>query len=531
MPENFAPRPPFASSRSTPPSSTKPGSSVRIRVVSGLAVIIVAFAGLTLYSITLHRSTVDDIGLINSSYLPLTLGTAEIRSTQLVFNTLLDRLADNPNQSVTREWIDAARRFRPATLRRLRAIVDKTLEKDIPDEEAAFISEMGRRLVEVERRYLANESKFQELYGLMSTGKNDEARHHIEGLKRVERLLDRVLEGVRVEVETHITELAEAAQSEGERANLGLAILTGATFLVAVLVIVSTNRLLGPLKTLQLAVARVARGEVNTHLTVGSDDEIGALARGFNRMTDALAERDQMLIRSERLATAGKMAAQVTHEIRNPLSSLGLNVELLEDELTELPEASEAKDLLRAMQDEIERLTGITESYLRFARLPVPNPRFDDIGAVVKAALAFMETEIGEADVHICDLIDEDIGPVYFDTNQIRQALVNLIRNAREAMPEGGVLTVTAHAVDDAVEVSVADTGPGVSAEHLGQIFDSFFSTKSSGTGLGLPLVRQICLAHGGDVRYETDGEAGARFVISLPRQRDTEPPENEDTQ
>lgn len=530
MPLSSAARKAQRSSRSAPPPPTKPSSSVRIRVVSGLFVIMVAFAGLTVYSITLHRSTVDDIGLINGSYLPLTLGTAEIRSTQLVFNTLLDRLADNLNQSVTREWIDAARRFRPATLRKLRAIVEDTLEKDIPEEEASFIAEMGRRLVEVESRYLANESKFQELYSLMSTGKTDEARAHIEGLKRVERLLDRVLEGVRVDVETHITELAESAQAEGERANLGLAILAGATFFVAVLVILSTNRLLVPLKTLQIAVDRVARGEVDTHIFVRSDDEIGALARGFNRMTEALAERDQMLIRSERLATAGKMAAQVTHEIRNPLSSLGLNVELLEDELTELPEGSEAKDLLFAMQDEIERLTGITESYLRFARLPEPNPRFDNIGVVVKNALDFMETEIGEADVDIQALIDDDIGLVYFDNNQIRQALVNLIRNAREAMPTGGVLTVTARTAEEAVEICVADTGPGVSPEHLDHIFDSFFSTKSSGTGLGLALVRQICLAHGGNIRYETNCDGGACFIISLPRPKETEPSEQEDT-
>ncbi|MDJ0762327.1 MAG: ATP-binding protein [Myxococcota bacterium] len=497
-------------------------SSVRYRVLAGLVVILIAFASLTGYSIVLHRNTVATIGLVNTVYLPLTHGTAEIKSMQLIFNTLMDRLADNPNESVTREWIDAWRRFRPSELDRLIRVVLDTLEQHIPSEETAFLFEMKDRLLDVRSRYIENESEFQKLYDLMDSGHIDDARIQIEGLKRVERDLDKVLRGIGEAVGRHITDLGEAAEQDGDRATWILSLLTLVTLIGAGAVIVSTNRLLAPLKTLEKAVARVAKGNLQTHIDLKGHDEISALATGFNRMTQALADRDQMLIRSERLATAGKMAAQVTHEIRNPLSSLGLNAELLEEELALNAEQgekdnSEAKTLLNAMQDEIERLTGITESYLRFARLPSPEPTFDDLNDAVKTALEFMRGEISECGIAINTDLSPTLGPVLFDRGQIRQALTNLFRNACEAMQDGGILVVGTQRQGDWIELSVTDTGPGVPEDAVDHIFDAFYSTKSSGTGLGLPLVRQICLAHGGEIRYESTAEQGSRFVIALP--------------
>ena len=492
-------------------------SSVRRRVVAGLAAIVVAFSALTAYSVILHRRTVAKTDLINRSYLPLTLGTSEIRATQLVFNTMMDRLADDINQSVTRGWINAARRYRPSTLHRLTEITDEALASDISKDEAEFLEEIKNRLVEVERRYSENESRFEELYSLMDTGRIDEARLQIEGLKRVERMMDRVLAGIGDEVSLHVTFLAEEAEADEARATWALGILTLAAALMAIGVIVSTNRLLVPLKTLQNAVARVAKGDLSARTDLGRNDEIGALGAGFNKMTEALVDRDRMLIRSERLSTAGKMAAQVTHEIRNPLSSLRLNAELLEEELSENSESDESRALLKAMQDEIERLTGITESYLSFARLPQPKAEFDDLNAVVEAAVDFMRGEITEHRIDVDLRLAANLEQMPFDRGQIRQALVNLLRNACEAMPEGGSLSVETRKNGSAVELVVEDTGDGVPTDAMDQIFESFYSLKSGGTGLGLPLVRQICLAHGGDVRCDKTGKSGSTFVISLP--------------
>ena len=229
-----------------------------------------------------------------------------------------------------------------------------------------------------------------------------------------------------------------------------------------------------------------------------------------------------MLIQSERLATAGKMAAQVTHEIRNPLSSLGLNAELLEEELSLKSSTDEARALLKAMQDEIDRLTKITESYLRYSRLPSPEPKLDDLNDTVAAALEFMKEEIREHGISVEMALADDLEWVFIDRAQIRQALANLLRNACEAMIEGGGLTVRTLAQDETVEIHIQDTGSGVPQDAADHIFESFFSTKSSGTGLGLPLVRQICVAHGGDARLERTGASGSLFVIALPRVKPT---------
>ncbi len=493
-------------------------TSVRYRVVAGLTVIMLSFALLTVYSIYLHRRTVAKVEIINSSYLPLTLGVSEMHATQKVFNTMMDRLPDDSNQSVTRDWIDAARRYRPSALRQLVALINRTLKRDISAGDAAFLKQIRRRLARVTQRYGQNENSFQELYDLMDTGRIDEARVNIEGLKRVERQLNRVLSGIGVEVSQHITDLAEEAQYDGTRATLGLGLLTLAALLISGIVIISTNRLLVPLKTLLKAVEKVARGELQTQIALKRPDEIGALATGFNKMTEALAERDEMLIRSERLATVGKMAAQVTHEIRNPLSSLGLNAELLDEELTAGSDPSEARALIQAMQDEIERLTGITESYLRYARLPPPEPSFDDLNGLVTAAVDFMKNELAERRIQVEFDLAPNLESLLFDRGQIRQALVNLLRNACEAMPDGGIIRTSTRSNGRMVELAVTDSGQGIPAEALDQIFESFYSLKSSGTGLGLPLVRQICLAHGGAVRCEQTGTDGSTFVIALPK-------------
>jgi two-component system, NtrC family, sensor kinase len=501
-----------------------PRSSVRIRVLAGLVLIMIVFSGLTIYSIFLHQRTVEKIGLINSSYLPLILGTSEISANQVIFNVFLDRLADDPNQSVTREWIDAARRFRPSTLRRLaRTITSKLKKKNIPQDEARFLFEMRKRLRQVVKRYLDSESKFQKLYELMDTGRIDEARVHIEGLKRAERNMNRVLSGIGEDVENHITELADEAAWDGARATWGLGLLTLAGILIAVVLLISTNHMLAPLRALTTAVGKVARGNLQTRIDIANNDELGALAAGFNRMTEALIERDQMLIRSERLATAGKMAAQVTHEIRNPLSSLGLNAELLDEELGANVDKNEARTLLRAMQDEIERLTGITESYLRFARMPTAKPDFNDLNVTVESVLDFMKNEINEHKIAIQTDLDKQLSPVLFDRAQIKQALTNLVRNACEAMPDGGTLTLGTMATKNAVELTVKDTGIGIADNALESIYKSFYSTKSSGTGLGLPLVRQICLAHGGDVHCDNHSKQGTTFIITIPRPQASE--------
>lgn len=234
-------------------------------------------------------------------------------------------------------------------------------------------------------------------------------------------------------------------------------------------------------------------------------------------VTEELAT-EARLLQTERLAAIGKMAAHVTHEVRNPLSSIGLNVEMLEDELG--PEATEARQLMQAIQKEIDRLAGITEEYLRLARLPRPNLEAEDLRELLLSLAAFVEREMAAAGIRLELSIVEELPEVAMDEPQLRQALLNLLRNARESMPEGGVIRVVAEIHDEGIEVSIADEGSGIDAAERDRIFDLFFTTKSFGTGLGLPLTQQVVAAHGGTIRCETAGERGTRFVLWLPAQQ-----------
>ncbi len=218
------------------------------------------------------------------------------------------------------------------------------------------------------------------------------------------------------------------------------------------------------------------------------------------------------LIQTERLAAIGRMAAHVTHEVRNPLSSIGLNVEMLEEELEQPP--AEAKSLLRSIQREIDRLTEITEEYLRLARLPVPRLEPERLGEIVEEVGRFVARELETSGLGLTVDVEPDLPLVAADESQIRQALLNLLRNAKDAMPERGDVTLSARRVSNGLEIAVRDHGEGIAAEARLHIFDLFYSTKDRGTGLGLPLTQQIVSAHGGTIRCEDAEGGGTVFTM-----------------
>jgi signal transduction histidine kinase len=211
------------------------------------------------------------------------------------------------------------------------------------------------------------------------------------------------------------------------------------------------------------------------------------------------------------------MAAHVTHEIRNPLSSIGLNIELLEEELAKDRTRSEPLLLLSAIAREVERLGMLSEEYLRVARLPSPRMEAEDIATTAREVVAFARPEIERAGCTVSLRVDDDLPPALFDEAQIRQALVNLLRNAREAMPDGGPIDVRVLADGMSVAIDVDDRGGGIPGEIRARVFDPFFSTKGEGTGLGLAISRQIVEAHGGSIACEAREGGGTRFRITLP--------------
>jgi len=308
--------------------------------------------------------------------------------------------------------------------------------------------------------------------------------------------------------------------SDDEETALSVAIMLGAAGLaVALAVFLFTLRTLRPLGVLRRRARQVAEGEYTQRTGVTSHDEIGDLAREFDAMADAIQEREQRLIRSERLATVGRMAAQIAHEVRNPLSSIGLNAELLGDELS--TEADEARRMVASIIGEVDRLTEITETYLRFTRLPRPKLEREDLGSLVASVVAMGRGEIVQEGITLDVDIALNLPELPADEAQLRQALINLVRNAREALASAPTKRLGISVVNDrpsgCLLIRVSDSGAGIDQHDLGKIFDPFFSTKAQGTGLGLALVQQIVVDHGGRIDVDSVPGRGTTFTLAFP--------------
>jgi two-component system, NtrC family, sensor kinase len=314
------------------------------------------------------------------------------------------------------------------------------------------------------------------------------------------------------------------AQVEAERLTLGLTLVTT---VLGVLVTIGVFLTLRPLRRLSDRVRNLGRGDWTQRVELPQSrrgDEVAQLATEFNLMAAALEERERRLLRGERLAAAGQLAAQITHEIRNPLSSVGLNVELLEDELHDA--SPEALHLLAEITKEVDRLTAITEDYLSFARRPRPELGRLDLAAELLSLLEFMRPELEAAGVALTTDLEERI-EVLGDSNQLRQAFMNLLRNAleaaldEEAAQDGRIprVSVTLRCKDGRASVVVQDNGPGISLSpnELDRIFEAFYTSKARGTGLGLPTVQGIAADHDGTVRVASTGPMGTEFEVVLP--------------
>ena len=310
--------------------------------------------------------------------------------------------------------------------------------------------------------------------------------------------------------------------SDDEETALSMAIVLGAAGLaVAGAALLFTLRTLKPLGMLRAHARQLGGGDYGQRMGVTSQDEIGDLAREFDAMAAAIQEREQRLIRSERLATVGRMAAQIAHEVRNPLSSIGLNAELLGDELVD--RGDEPRKLIASIISEVDRLTEITETYLRFARLPRPKLERESLADIVTSVIDMARGELAQDRVALSVDVAAGLPDVAADEAQLRQALINLMRNAREAMsmstPDSGKrLEISVREQPPGqIALRVSDSGPGIGGADISKIFDPFFSTKERGTGLGLALVHQIVVDHGGRIEVASPPGSGATFTLTFP--------------
>ncbi|MCP4499743.1 MAG: HAMP domain-containing protein [Deltaproteobacteria bacterium] len=228
----------------------------------------------------------------------------------------------------------------------------------------------------------------------------------------------------------------------------------------------------------------------------------------------------EQLLESERLAAIGRLAAQITHEIRNPLSSVALNIELLGDDIPYLPteRQAEMRSILDAVGGEVERLTQITEGYLRFARLPGTRLQDGDVGDVLADLVAFSQKEAALSEVMLELNVEEGLPKVPHDPARLRQALLNLLKNGLEATGAGGTVRLSVRADGkDFVQVKIDDSGTGFNDDTKENLFVPFFTTKEGGTGLGLTVAKEIIEEHGGEISIHNSVLGGASLRVHLP--------------
>jgi nitrogen fixation/metabolism regulation signal transduction histidine kinase len=295
----------------------------------------------------------------------------------------------------------------------------------------------------------------------------------------------------------------------------------GAGILVAVLASLwFAARVTRPVELLAEAARRVAAGDLGAKVEVESSDELGELAASFNRMTEDLVEQKDRTLQAERVAAWRELARRLAHELKNPLFPLQVTVENLMRAKQKSPEMFEEvfHEGPATLLAEIDNLKTIIGRFSEFSKMPQPQRRPTQVNDVVRSVLRVFHAQLQEENrivVHteLADALPE----ISADPDLLHRALQNLVLNAIDAMPQGGELTIRTATLGDRVEISVSDTGSGLTPEECERLFTPYYTTKQHGTGLGLAIVQSVVSDHGGKISVESAKETGTTFRIELP--------------
>ena len=344
-------------------------------------------------------------------------------------------------------------------------------------------------------------------------------------------------------------------ESQYSAVKVDMAVLLSFVLLLSGLVGVSMAGFLGkklaqPIKELELLARRVAAGERNVQSSIESRDEIGDLAGRFNDMSRSLVEREdsiielnrnleekvqlrtaeleeknrllvqtrEELLRVEKLAAIGELAAGVAHEINNPMAIIRGNTELLQ---LSVPEDASNREEVDTIFQQVKRVERIVSNLLKFARREQMEHGTVRLNDLLHEIVGQIGHQVSLDGIRVVEHYSEAVASVEGDGDQLRQGFTNLGLNGVQSMPEGGVLTIRSGPVENAdlYEVKVSDTGVGIALENLRQVFNPFYTTKSSGTGLGLSVTYGIVREHGGCIDVESVPGSGSTFSVILPRE------------
>lgn len=232
---------------------------------------------------------------------------------------------------------------------------------------------------------------------------------------------------------------------------------------------------------------------------------------------DETAER---IKRTERLAFLGTLAGGLAHEIRNPLSTLKVNLELLKEdwEKAETPKEQKAYKKILLLLQEVSRLEDILADFLKYAGKYILNLEQHHLNNLLDEVLDLMQEDLAKQHIRLLKYYNNSLPIMKLDNKLIKQAFLNIIKNACEAMPRGGELMIKTSCPDkETVQIDIIDTGEGIPSDIIDKIFDAYFSTKKTGTGLGLAITKRIIEEHNGSIEVISEPHKGSYFIIRLP--------------
>ena len=230
-----------------------------------------------------------------------------------------------------------------------------------------------------------------------------------------------------------------------------------------------------------------------------------------------IRRENERVARLNQLAEMGKLAAGLAHELKNPLSTLKLNLQLMEEDLAQLPGAQRSLTRLSTLKKEAERLRQTLDDFLKFAGRIELRLESVSLNSLIEHLIDFIHPQAQATKVRVLTALAPEDPHCLLDSNLIKQALLNLLLNAMQAMPNGGELLIRTLCEAGSVILYVSDTGVGIPSENLPHIFDAYFTTKKGGTGLGLPTTRRIIEEHNGHISLTSEPGKGTSFRVDIP--------------
>lgn len=466
------------------------------------------FSGISIWNYSRSQYANSQLTLVNDFFLPASKTTVELSSHLQAMADDVRRQAFQSNTTSERGTFSmVAREMHPQVLETKFTQLEQQLNEHAHGALLPIVAQMSTQL--------------------------QSAKNHFSQLKRAEREKDfarhyhairSILLSLSRRIDDECRTITAQVHAEGAKTVYSSVFMAVFASIIGLFALWMSHKTLTPLPNLIESVRKIADGDFNQSLKVkkSKNNEVTMLAREYNRMLGALKERDikiQMqqseLLQSERLAAIGQLSAEIVHEIRNPLNSISLNIDWLTSVIKE--DNAEIRMALESLSKEIERLNLITESYLVRARVPCGSETRTGVHELINEILSFSNEEHRQQRIKIVTDLEEQERYVATEKSKFKQAMLNVFRNAREAMPNGGTLTIRSRLVDNTFKLEICDTGYGMNESTKVKTFKPFFTTKTNGTGIGLMLTKSIVEEAQGTIDCESQIGKGTKFVFQFP--------------